>query len=94
MTHLPGERVTPALILRELRTHNFAVLSSIDEEGRPPSAGVNYGVSGPGSEVARRRLLGFLPPATIQLTGRAEVLSALLDGPADPHGLRGLQAPR
>ena len=101
MTHLPVVRVTPALILRELRTHNFGVLSSVDEEGQPRSAGVNYGVSAPGSDLAiyvmtrrhlqktrniardarvalvvpvRRRLLGFLPPATIQLSGRAEIL--------------------
>jgi hypothetical protein len=95
------ERVTPALILRELRTHNFAVLSTVDADGRPRSAGVNYGVSAPGGDLAiyvmtrrhlqkarniarnpnvalviplRRRLLWFLPPATIQLTGRAEIL--------------------
>ncbi len=95
------ERVTPALVVREIRAHNFAVLSTIDEDGRPRSAGVNYGVSAPGGELTiyvmtrrhlqkarniarnpnvalviplRRRLLWFLPPATIQLTGRAEIL--------------------
>jgi hypothetical protein len=94
-------KVTPALVLRELRTHNFAVLSTIDEGGRPRSAGVNYGVSSPGSPLAiyvmtrrhlqkarniardpnvalvvplRRRLLWFLPPATIQLSAVAEIL--------------------
>lgn len=94
-------KVTPALVLRELRAHNFAVLSTIDEHGRPRSAGVNYGVSAPGGDLAiyvmtrrhlqktrniardpnvafviplRRRLLWFLPPATIQLSGRAEIL--------------------
>ena len=93
--------MTPALILRELRAHNFAVLSSVDDEGRPRSAGVSYGVSAPGDDLAiyvmtrrhlqktrniardphvalvvplRRRLLGFLPPATIQLSGLAEIL--------------------
>ena len=93
--------MTPALILRELRAHNFAVLSSADDEGRPRSAGVNYGVSAPGGDLAiyvmtrrhlqktrniardphvalvvplRRRFLGFLPPATIQLSGLAEIL--------------------
>lgn len=95
------ERVTPALILRELRTHNFAVLSTVDEDGRPRSAGVNYGVSARGDDLRiyvmtrrhlqkarniardpnvalviplRRRFLWFLPPATIQLTGHAEIL--------------------
>ena len=95
------ERVTPALVLRELRTHNFAVLSTVDAAGRPRSAGVNYGVSAPGGHLAiyvmtrshlqkarniardpsvalvvalRRRWLWFLPPATIQLSGRAEIL--------------------
>ena len=101
------ERVTPARVLRELRTHDFAVLSTIDENGRPRSAGVSYGVSAPGSDLAvyvmtrrhlqkarniardphvalvvplRRRLLWFLPPATIQLSGRAEILDR--DDPA------------
>src|ERR1051326_1588980 len=95
------QRVTFDLVLRELRAHNFAVLSTVDEEGSPDSAGVNYGVSAPGSELALyvmtqrhlkktrniarhphvslvipvpRRLLWFLPPATIQLHGRAEIL--------------------
>ncbi len=96
-----GERITPALVLRELRAHNFAVLSTVNEEGAPDSAGVNYGVSPPGRELAlyvmtrrhlkkarniarnprvslvvplQRRVLQFVPPATIQLCGRAEIL--------------------
>lgn len=97
------ERVTAALVLRELRTHNFAVLSTVGENREPDSAGVNYGVSapGPGRELALyvmtrrhlkkarniarnsgvslvvplpRRILQFVPPATIQLRGRAEIL--------------------
>lgn len=102
------ERVTSALVLRELRTHNFAVLSTVDEECRPRSAGVNYGVSAPGGDLTiyvmtrrhlqkarniardpnvalviplRRQLLWFLPPATIQLLGRAEILDR-----SDPAG--------
>jgi Pyridoxamine 5'-phosphate oxidase len=94
-------RVTPAVVLAELRDHTFAVLSTADEEGRPDSAGVNYGISVTGSgpviyvmtrrhlrkarNIARnpnvalvvplsRRLLWFLPPATIQLRGRAELV--------------------
>ena len=95
------ERVTFDLVLRELRAHNFAVLSTVDEYGEPDSAGVNYGVSAPGRNLAlyvmtRRHLkkarniaqnpcvslvvplprpvLQFVPPATIQLRGRADIL--------------------
>jgi general stress protein 26 len=95
------QSVTFDLVLRELRAHNFAVLATIDEDGAPDSAGVNYGVSAPGRDLALyvmtrrhlkktrniarnprvalviplpRRLLWFVPPATIQLRGRAEVL--------------------
>ena len=87
--------------MRELRSHNFAVLSTVDEAGRPSSAGVNYGVSAADADLAiyvmtrrhlrkarniardpsvalvvpvTRRLLQFLPPATIQISGRAEIL--------------------
>ena len=45
-------RVTVPVVLRELRSHNFAVLSTVDSEGRPDSAAVNYGVSAPGDELA------------------------------------------
>lgn len=89
------------LVLRQLRKHNFAVLSTVGDDGRPASAGVNYGISRPGHELAiyimtrshlqktrniarnpnvslvvplSRRLLWFLPPPTIQLHGRAEML--------------------
>jgi hypothetical protein len=93
--------VTGDLVLRELRAHNFLVLSTVDESGAPDAAGVNYGVSAPGRPLALyvmtrrhlkkardiagnpavslvvplpRRLFRFVPPATIQLRGRAEIL--------------------
>lgn len=44
--------MTSERALRELRRHNFAVLSTVDEDGNPDSAGVNYGVSQAGSELA------------------------------------------
>ena len=95
------QRVTFDLVLRELRAHNFVVLSTADENEAPDSAGVNFGMSAPGSDLAlyvmtRRhlkkarniarnprvslvvplphRLLRFIPPATIQLRGQAEIL--------------------
>lgn len=87
-------------MLRDLRHHNFAVLSTVDENGDPDSAGVNYGVSVSGSSPTMyvmtrrhlrkvrniernpnvalvaplRRALWFLPPPTIKLRGRAEIL--------------------
>ena len=93
--------LTPELALRELQWHDFAVPSSVGGDGTPHSAGVTYGVSGPGQQLAlyvmtrkhlrkardialnpnvslvvplTRRFLWFLPPATIQLHGRAEIL--------------------
>lgn len=93
--------VTFEEVLAQLRKHNFVVLSTAGEDGRPASAGVTYGVSRPGQELALyvmtrthlqktrniaqnprvslviplpRRLLWFLPPPTIQLQGRAEIL--------------------
>jgi len=50
MTHRSAKerRSTFDLVLRELRAHNFAVLSTVDEDGTPDSAEVNYGVSAPG----------------------------------------------
>lgn len=44
--------VTLERVLRELSAHNFAILSTVDGQGRPSSAGVNYGVSERGGEVA------------------------------------------
>ena len=41
------QRVTPELVVRELRTHDFGILSTVSAEGKPFSAGVNYGVSQP-----------------------------------------------
>ena len=94
-------RVTVDLVLAQLRKHDFAVLSTVDEGHGPHSAGVNYGVSRPGRDFAvyvmtrrhlqkarniavnpavslvvpsMRQLLWFLPPPTIQLRGRAEIL--------------------
>ena len=88
-------------MLGQLRKCNLAVLSTVGEERRPHSAGVNYGVSRPDRDFAiyvmtrkhlqkarniamnpqvsvvipvTRRLLWFLPPPTIQLHGRAEIL--------------------
>jgi hypothetical protein len=87
--------------MREIRKRNFAVLATASENGRPHAAGVNYGVTGVGQELAiyvmtrshlqkardiarnpqvalviplRRWLFWFLPPATIQIRGRAEIL--------------------
>lgn len=98
---LKQQRVTLELVLSRLRAEHFAVLSTVGEEGEPHSAGVSFGVSGPGDglaiyvmtrrhllkarHIARnpkvslvvpvvRRFLWFLPPATIQLHGRAEIL--------------------
>ena len=95
------QRVTFDLVLRKLRAHNCVVLATVDEDGAPDSAGVTYGVSAPGHDLALyvmtrrhlkktrniarnphvalviplpRRLLWFIPPATIQLRGRAEIL--------------------
>jgi len=96
-----AQRVTVELVLRQLRNHDFAVLSTVGEEGRPHSAGVSYGVSRLDRDLAifvmtrshlqkarniarnpnvslviplPRPLLWFLPPATIQLHGRAQIL--------------------
>jgi hypothetical protein len=93
--------VTFEQVLRQLRKHNFAVLSTVGEDGTPDSAGVNYGLAGRNADVtiyvltrthlkkarniARnpnvslvvplpRRLLGFLPPPCIQISGKAEIL--------------------
>lgn len=94
-------RVTFDLVLTELRTHHFAVLSTVDGHGMPHAAGVTYGTVYTGQELAlyvmtrrhlrkardvaanprvslvvpvQHRVLRFLPPATIQLHGRAEIL--------------------
>lgn len=102
------ERVTFEQVLRELRAHNFAVLTTVDADAAPDAAGVNYGVSAPNRDLAlyvmtrrhlkkarniaqnprvalvvplRRRLLWFIPPATIQLRGQAEILDE-----TDPEG--------
>ena len=93
--------MTAELVLRELRKHDFGILSTLSAEGQPFSAGVNYGVSETDDGLAiyvmtrrhlrkarniagnprislvvplPRRILWFLPPATIQLTGEAEIL--------------------
>src|SRR5690242_14313451 len=46
--NIKEQHITFALVLRELRAHHFAVLSSVDESGAADSAGVNYGVSASG----------------------------------------------
>lgn len=90
-----------AFVLRRLRCHHFAVLSTVGAGGLAQSAGVTYGVSAPGTSFALyvmsrthlqkarnivrnpsvslviplpRRVLWFLPPPTIHLRGRAEIL--------------------
>src|SRR5262245_24632565 len=94
-------RVTLELVLNQLQKCHFAVLSTIDKEGMSHSAGVSYGVSKRGDQLAiyvmtrrhlqkardieqnpavslvipvPRPLLWFIPPATIQLHGRANIL--------------------
>lgn len=96
-----GARVTPTLVLRQIRRQHFAVLSTVGRDGAPHSAGVNYGSTRAGDRFAlyvmtRRHLLKarniasdprvsivipiprpaltFVPPATIQLHGEAELL--------------------
>src|SRR5262245_6849835 len=96
-----AERVTLELVLNQLRRCHFAVLSTVDAEGRPHSAGVSYGVSSPRDELAiyimtrrhlqkarniaqnpsvslviavPKQLLWFIPPPTVQLHGRADIL--------------------
>ena len=93
--------MTFELVLSHLRTHDFAVLSTITNRSRPHSVGVSYGVSKPGQDLViyvmtrkhlqkarniaqnpnvslvvplTRRFLWFLPPATIQLYGQAEIV--------------------
>lgn len=39
-------------VVRELRKRDFAVLSTVSEDGRPHSVGVNYGISLPGEPFA------------------------------------------
>jgi len=94
-------RVTPSLMIRQIRREHFAVLSTAGRDGGPHSAGVSYGCTRARDAFAiyvmtRRHLLKarnidsdprvslvipvprpiltFLPPATIQLHGRAELL--------------------
>lgn len=97
----PDERVTPTVVIGQIRRQHFAVLSTVGRDGAPHSAGVSYGSTNPGDAftiyvMTRRHLLkarniesdprvsivipvprpvlSFLPPATIQLHGRAELL--------------------
>jgi hypothetical protein len=99
--HVRRPRVTIDLVLRHLRKQDFAVLSTVGEDGKPSSAGVTYGMPPTGRELAvyvmtrrhlqkarniernpnvslvvplTRRFLWFLPPPTIQLSGRAKIL--------------------
>lgn len=93
--------VTLKRVVRELSAQHFAIISTVDQQGRPHSAGVNYGASTCEGTVVlyvmtrrhlqkarniadnpqislvvplQRQMLRFVPPATIQLQGRAEVL--------------------
>ena len=99
--HAKRQRLTAELVLGHMRKRDFAVLSTVGEDGRPSSAGITYRMAGTGREVVvyvmtrrhlqkarnielnpnvslvvplTRRLLWFLPPPTIQLRGRAEIL--------------------
>ncbi len=45
------DHVTFEFVLKKLRTHHFAVLSTNDERGMPHSAGVNYGITRQGSDL-------------------------------------------
>jgi general stress protein 26 len=104
MTNQDGQRdarVTPTLVIGQIRRQHFGVLSTVGRDGAPHSAGVSYGSTRGGDAFAiyvmtRRHLLkarniqsdprvsmvipiarpvlSFLPPATIQLHGRAELL--------------------
>jgi general stress protein 26 len=98
---LSASRVTFAMVLRQLRQQHFTILATVGDDGQPPAAGVNYGVSQPAKVLAlyvmtrthllkarhiarnphvslvipvMRRFFWFLPPATIQMQGRAEIL--------------------
>lgn len=46
------QQVTFGIVLKQLRKRDFAVLSTVDENGIPHSAGVNYGVSRQGRDFA------------------------------------------
>ena len=90
-----ADRVTLELVLNELRRCHFAVLATVDNEGMSHSAGVSYGASSPGARnIANnpavslvipvpRPLLWFVPPATIQLHGRADILDETDKGGID-----------
>lgn len=94
-------RVTPTVVVGQIRRQHFAVLSTAGRDGSPHSAGVSYGSTHAGDAftlyvMTRRHLLkarniesdprvsivipvprpvlSLLPPATIQLHGRAELL--------------------
>ena len=96
-----GTRVTPQLMIRQIRRQHFGVLATAGRDGAPHSAGVSYGCTWAGDTFALylmtrrhllkarnidtdprvslvipvpRPLLTFLPPATIQLHGRAELM--------------------
>lgn len=89
-------------LVREIRSHHFAVLATAGSDGSPHAAGVSYGATVEDGRVViyvmtrrhlrkardiasrpsvslvipiERRVLWVVPPATIQLSGRAELLS-------------------
>jgi general stress protein 26 len=44
-------QISAELVLRQLRKHNFVVLSTVGPDETPASAGVTYGVSRPGHDL-------------------------------------------
>src|SRR4029078_10306681 len=46
-----SSRLTADIVVGELRRNHFAVLSTVGRDGRPHSAGVNYGVSTHNAEI-------------------------------------------
>src|SRR5262245_163006 len=47
-----ADRLTVELVLNQIRKCHFAVLSTVDIDNMSHSAGVSYGVSNPGDELA------------------------------------------
>ncbi|MCD5347269.1 pyridoxamine 5'-phosphate oxidase family protein [Agromyces sp. S2-1-8] len=59
---LSDTRVTPHIVLEQIRRQHFAVLSTVGRDGAPHSAGVSHGTTRPGEPFAlyamtRRHLL-------------------------------------
>lgn len=98
---LQAPKLTLETVVSELRKRDFGVLSTVDPDGKPHSAGVNYGVFLTQGKLSlyvmtrrhlkkarniagnphvafvaplTRRVLWFLPPASISFQGTAEIL--------------------